>query len=43
MFRGSGPFLHRERDPAIYGGTSTVATGEGQASYLLLPRIPKNR
>jgi predicted acyl esterase len=43
MFRGSGPFLHTERDPAIYGGTNTVATGEGQSSYLLLPRIPKNR
>lgn len=43
MFKGSGPFLHPERDAALYGGTNTVATGEGQASYLLLPRIPKNR
>src|SRR5271170_2609609 len=38
--KGSGPFLHTERDPTLYGGRSTVATGTSQASYLLLPRIP---
>jgi len=42
-FKGSGPFLHVGRDAALYGGTSTVASGEGQASYLLLPRIPAGR
>jgi uncharacterized protein len=31
---------HPNRDPALFGGTSTVATGVGQASYLLLPLIP---
>jgi len=31
---------HPNRDPALYGGTNTVATGEGHASYLLLPLIP---
>ena len=43
FFRGSGPFLHGDRDPALYGGTNTISTGEGQASYLLLPLIPKQR
>ena len=43
FLRGSGPFLHGDRDPALYGGTNTIASGEGQASYLLLPHIPKNR
>lgn len=43
MFRGSGPFLHADRDSAVYGGTNTIATGDEQASYLLLPRIPGNR
>ena len=38
--KGSGPFLHTGRDPTLYGGRSTLATGAGQASYLLLPRIP---
>jgi uncharacterized protein len=38
--KGSGPFLHTGRDPALYGGRSTLATGTSQASYLLLPRIP---
>lgn len=31
---------HPNRDPAVYGGTNTVRTGEGHASYLLLPLIP---
>jgi uncharacterized protein len=31
---------HPNRDPALYGGTNTVATGAGQASYLLLPLRP---
>ena len=31
---------HPNRDPALYGGINTVATGAGQASYLLLPLIP---
>lgn len=43
FMKGSGPFMHTERDPTLYGGTSTIATGEGQVSYLLLPRIPKAR
>jgi hypothetical protein len=30
---------HPNRDPALYGGTNIVATGEGHASYLLLPLI----
>jgi len=30
---------HPNRDPALYGGTNTIATGAGQASYLLLPLI----
>lgn len=42
-FKGSGPFLHPDRDPALYGGTSTIASGAGQESYLLLPRIPAGR
>ena len=43
LTKGSGPFLHLDRDPALYAGTNTIATGEGQASHLLLPLIPKNR
>jgi uncharacterized protein len=43
LFRGSGPFLHADRDPALYGGMNTIATGGGQASYLLLPLIPRQR
>nr|ALS89335.1 transcription factor P53 - C terminal domain protein [uncultured bacterium] len=41
LFQGSGPFLHADRDPAVYGGMNTIATGEGQQSYLVLPWIPK--
>ncbi len=38
----SGLFFlaHPNRDPALYGGTDTVATGGEHASYLLLPFIP---
>ncbi|WP_323990539.1 CocE/NonD family hydrolase [Nguyenibacter sp. L1] len=41
----SGLFFaaHPNRDPALYGGTDTVATGGEHASYLLLPRIPDRR
>lgn len=41
----SGLFFaaHPNRDPALYGGTSTVATGGKHASYLLLPRRPVRR
>lgn len=34
---------HPNRDPALYGGSNTVATGGEHASYLLLPRIPVHR
>lgn len=40
MFKGVGPFLHPDRDPALYGGTSTILTGPGRESWLLLPLIP---
>ncbi|MGA0599351.1 CocE/NonD family hydrolase [Caulobacter sp. KR2-114] len=37
----SGLFFaaHPNRDPAVFGGTDTIATGGEHASYLLLPRI----
>ena len=37
----SGLFFaaHPNRDPLVYGGTDTVATGGEHASYVLLPRI----
>jgi predicted acyl esterase len=40
--QNSGLFYaeHPNRDPALFGGTNTVATGAGQTSYLLLPLIP---
>ena len=44
--RGSGPFLHddpTDRPKAIFGGETTIHTGPGQASYLLLPIIPAKR
>jgi hypothetical protein len=31
------------REPALFGGTDSVATGEGYVSYLLLPRMSDNR
>jgi len=41
----SGLFFaaHPNRDPILYGGTDTVATGGEHASYLLLPRITARR
>ncbi len=40
--QNSGLFYaeHPNRDPALFGGTNTVATGAGRTSYLLLPLIP---
>jgi predicted acyl esterase len=41
--KGCGPFLHddpRDRPRAIYGGRTTVHTGPGHESWLLLPEIP---
>ena len=41
--RGSGPWLHndpQDRPPEVFGGTTTLHTGPGQESYLLLPIIP---
>jgi hypothetical protein len=43
--QNSGLFYaeHPNRDPALFNGTSTVATGAGHASYLLLPHAsPSN-
>ena len=40
--KGSGPFLHTGRDPTLYGGRSTLATGAGQASYLLFCGAARN-
>lgn len=34
---------HPDRDPVLFGGINTVATGAGQESYLVLPRIPAQR
>lgn len=41
----SGLFFaaHPNRDPALYGGTDTLATGGEHVSYLLLPRISARR
>jgi hypothetical protein len=41
----SGLFFaaHPNRDPAVFGGTDTVATGGDHASYLLLPRLAARR
>ena len=40
--QNSGLFYaeHPNRDPALFNGTSTVDTGAGHASYLLLPHVP---
>ena len=41
--RGSGPFLHNNPDdrPAeIFGGKTTIYSGQNKGSYLLLPIIP---
>jgi predicted acyl esterase len=42
LSNNSGLFFaaHPNRDPALYGGTDTIATGVEHTSYLLLPRIP---
>ena len=40
VYRGSGPYLHTDRDPAQFGGTNTIVTGPSHDSYLLLPVIP---
>ena len=44
--RGSGPFLHdhpTDRPKEIFGGTTTIHSGKGQESYLLLPVIPPRK
>ncbi|MGH6966100.1 MAG: CocE/NonD family hydrolase [Phenylobacterium sp.] len=44
-FRGSGPFLHRRSNDAIgeFAGKTTLFTGPGRESYILLPVIPPSR
>jgi uncharacterized protein len=39
-YRGSGAFLHTDRDPVEFGGTNRIITGGQHDSYLLLPVIP---
>ena len=44
--RGSGPFLHddpTDRPKEIFGGTTSIHSGAGQESYLLLPVIPSRK
>jgi predicted acyl esterase len=44
--RGSGPFIHtdpRDRDPAVYNGTTTLHSTAAAPSYVLLPLIPADR
>jgi len=40
--QNSGLFYaeHPNRDPALFNGTSTIVTGAGHASYLLLSHVP---
>ena len=43
VFTGCGPFLHDDPDdrPAtVFGGTTTLHTGPGEESFILLPVIP---
>jgi predicted acyl esterase len=43
VFRGSGLFLHSDREDRpgdTFNGTTTIHTGKGMASHLLLPVIP---
>lgn len=43
---GSGPWLHDDpidRPPSVFGGQTTLHTGPGRESFLLLPVVPKNR
>ena len=42
--KGHAVFLHtdlRDRPTGIFGGTTTLVSGPGQPSYLLLPFIPR--
>jgi predicted acyl esterase len=44
--RGSGPWIHDDafdRPSAIFAGTTTLHTGPGRESHLLLPVIPADR
>jgi predicted acyl esterase len=44
--RGSGPWLHDDpfdRPASIFAGKTTLHTGPGRDSYLLLPVIPADR
>jgi predicted acyl esterase len=44
--RGSGPFLHDDpvdRPKEIFGGKTTIHSGKGQESYILLPIIPERK
>jgi len=41
--RGCGPFLHddpRDRPAAVFGGRTTLHSGPGRESYVLVPVIP---
>ncbi len=40
VYRGSGPYLHADRDPALFSGTNTIVTGPSHDCYLMLPVIP---
>ncbi len=45
MMKGSGIFMHddaADRPAAEFGGANTIHTGGGYASYLFLPRIPRD-
>jgi hypothetical protein len=42
--KGNGIFLHtdtHDRPADVFAGTTTLVSGPGQASYLLLPFIPR--
>lgn len=44
--KGNGMFLHtdpHDRPDDVFAGTTTIVTGPGQESYLLLPFIPRTR
>jgi predicted acyl esterase len=45
VFRGSALFLHTDPDDrprGVYGGTTTIHTGPGAPSHLLLPTVPES-
>jgi predicted acyl esterase len=45
-FTGCGPFLHddpRDRPTAIFGGTTTMHSGQSQENFLLLPIVPHKK